>query len=256
MINWPIASTSVSAISASTAAGEGPPVHLPVQRSDWAWIRRLRGSRAADPVRSWTGLRTMIFTLTDSTSWLNAPTSRSELWPSVVGLLVSLVSLTPMAAAQSPSVPATVEPYIRAELRRQRIPGLSVAILRRDQPVLVRGYGYANLEHRVRATDTTVYEVGSVTKQFTAAALVMLSEQGQLRLDDPITRYLPEGSTAWKGVTIKHLLTHTSGIPEYPDTALDYRRDYSDSQLVRLAAAQALQFAPGESESYSSTGYV
>jgi CubicO group peptidase (beta-lactamase class C family) len=79
-------------------------------------------------------------------------------------------------------------------MTRQRIPGMSVAVLRGDSLLLARGYGFANLEHRVPATDSTVYPVGSLTKQFTAAAIVLLSQQGHLRLEDPIIRYLPEGS--------------------------------------------------------------
>ena len=129
---------------------------------------------------------------------------------------------------------------------------MSVAVLRGDSVLLLRGYGFANLEHRVPATDSTVYAVGSLTKPFTAAAIVLLSEQGRLRLDGPITRYLPEGSAVWSRVTVQHLLTHTSGIPQ--DTTLDYRRDYTETELVR-SAAQPLQFEPGELESYSSTGY-
>jgi CubicO group peptidase (beta-lactamase class C family) len=110
------------------------------------------------------------------------------------------------------------------------------------------------VEHHVPASDSTMYEVGSVTKQFTAAAIVMLAEQGRLRLDDPITRYLPEGSPAWAGVTLRHLLTHTSGVPQ--DTTLDWRRDYTEKELVLSAAALPLDFRPGEQESYSSTGYA
>ena len=129
---------------------------------------------------------------------------------------------------------------------------MSVAVLRGDSVLLARGYGFANLEYRVSATDSTVYAVGSLTKQFTAAAIVLLSEQGRVRLDDPVTRYLSEGSAVWSSVTIRHLLTHTSGIPQ--DTTLDWRRDYSESEMIR-SAAQPLQFEPGELESYSSTGY-
>jgi D-alanyl-D-alanine carboxypeptidase len=173
----------------------------------------------------------------------------------LAGLLLHLLLLAPSASAQTGAGVDSIDRYIRSELARQHIPGLSVAVLRGDSLVLARGYGYANVEHRVPATDSTVYAVGSVTKQFTAAAVVMLAEQGGLRLDDPITRYLPEGLPAWKGVTIRHLLTHTSGVPEYPDT-LDFRRDYTEGELVRLAAAQPLQFAPGTSWRYSSTGYA
>ena len=144
--------------------------------------------------------------------------------------------------------------YVRSELARQRVPGISVAVLRGDSVLLARGYGYANVEHHVPASDSTVYEVGSVTKQFTAAAVVMLSEQGRLSLDDPIVRSLPEGSGVWPRVTIRHLLTHTSGIPN--DTVPDWHRDYTEAELVRSAAAQPLDFEPGDRESYSSTGYA
>ena len=169
-----------------------------------------------------------------------------------IGYLLALLFGVSSGAAQRPALPDTVDRFIRAELARQRIPGMSVAVLRGDSVLLARGYGFANLEHRVPATDSTVYAVGSLSKQFTAAAIVLLSQQGRLRLDDPITRYLPEGSAVWSGVTVRHLLTHTSGIPQ--DTTLDWRRDYSESELVR-SAAQPLQFKPGELESYSSTGY-
>jgi CubicO group peptidase (beta-lactamase class C family) len=156
-------------------------------------------------------------------------------------------------AAQTAAFPDAADRFIRAELARQQIPGMSVAVLRGDSVLLARGYGFANVEDRVPATDSTVYAVGSVSKQFTAAAIVLLSQQGRLKLEDPITRYLPEGSAVWSGVTIRHLLTHTSGIPQ--DTTLDSRRDYSESELVR-SAAQPLEFEPGKLESYSSTGYA
>ena len=157
------------------------------------------------------------------------------------------------ATAQAPALPDTVEHFIRAELARQRIPAMSVAILRGDSILLARGYGFANLEHHTPATDSIVYSVGSLTKPFTSAAIVLLSQQGRLKLEDPITKYLPEGSKVWSGVTIRHLLTHTSGVPQ--DTTLDYSRDYTETQLVR-SAAQPLQFTPGALESYSSTGYA
>jgi CubicO group peptidase (beta-lactamase class C family) len=173
----------------------------------------------------------------------------------LTGTLACLVSFATVAAAQAPAI-AAAERFIQAELKRQRIPGLSVAILRGDRLVLARGYGYANLEHHVRATDSTVYQLGSVTKQFTAAAVVMLSEQGRLQLDDPITRYLPEGESVWRGVTIRHLLTHTSGIPEISDTLDWWRRDYTEDELVRLVASRPLGFVPGASWTYSSIGYA
>jgi CubicO group peptidase (beta-lactamase class C family) len=174
-------------------------------------------------------------------------------WNVVISLLTTALNGIADTRSQTPGSLDSVDRFIKTELARQRIPGMSVAVLRGDSVLLARGYGFAKLERRVPATDSTLYAVGSVTKQFTAAAIVLLSQQGRLRLDDPIIRYLPEGSAVWRGVTIRHLLTHTSGIPQ--DTSLDSRRDYSESELVR-SAARPLQFTPGELQSYSSTGYA
>ena len=155
-------------------------------------------------------------------------------------------------SAQTAAVPDSIDRFLRAELVRQGIPGMSVAVLRGDSVILARGYGFANVERHIPATDSTVYMVGSLTKPFTAAAIVLLSQQRRVGLDDPITRYLPEGRAVWSKVTIRHLLTHTAGIPQ--DTTLDWSRDYSESERVR-SAAQPLQFEPGAQQSYSSTGY-
>jgi CubicO group peptidase (beta-lactamase class C family) len=81
------------------------------------------------------------------------------------------------------------------------------------------------------------FQSGSVGRQFTAAAIVMLSEEGRLGLDDPLRRHLPEGPDAWDAITLRHLLTHTSGIPDYADSTLDYRRDYTEDDLPRLGAS-------------------
>jgi CubicO group peptidase (beta-lactamase class C family) len=160
-----------------------------------------------------------------------------------------------LAVAQQAALDS-VDRYLRAELARQRIPGLSVAILRGDSLLLARGYGLANLEHRVPATDSTVYQSASVGKQFTAAAIVTLAREGRLGLDDPIRRYFPEGPAAWRGITVRHLLTHTSGIPDYTDSTVDYRRDYTEDELVAVAARRPPEFPAGENWSYSNTGYA
>lgn len=173
-----------------------------------------------------------------------------------VGIPLSLLLIAFPATAQTGTGVDSLDHYVRAELARQRIPGLSIAVLRGDSVILARGYGYSNVEHHVLATDSTVYEVGSISKQFTAAAIVLLSEEGRLGLNDVITRYLPEGSTIWSGVTMRHLLTHTSGVSDQSLDTLDFRKDYTDEELVRLAAAQPLLFKPGASYSYSSTGYT
>ena len=162
------------------------------------------------------------------------------------------------AAAQSASgFPLdSIERLVRAEMTREHIPGMSVLVMRGDSVLLSRGYGYANLELAVPASDSTVYQSGSIGKQFTAALVLMLVEKGTLRLDDPIVRFLPEGKSRWRGVTIRHLLNHTSGIPDYTDGTVDLHREYSEDQLVRLAAGLPLAFKPGERWSYSNTGYL
>src|SRR5687767_6796766 len=175
--------------------------------------------------------------------------------PSSRFLLVAGFTLN-AAPAGAQATLDSVDRYVRAEVARQRIPGLSVAVLRGDSIVLARGYGFANLEHRVPATDSTVYQSGSVGKQFTAAAVVLLAREGKLSLDDPIRRFFPEGPAAWDRVTVRHLLTHTSAIPDYTDSTMDYRRDYTEAQLVELAARLPLQFRPGATWSYSNTGYA
>jgi CubicO group peptidase (beta-lactamase class C family) len=114
----------------------------------------------------------------------------------------------------------------------------------------------ANVELRVPASDSTVYQSGSMGKQFTAALVEMLVAQGKLRLDDSIARWFPEGASVWRGVTVRRLLTHTAGIAEYTDSTFDYRKDYTEDQLVKFAASRSLDFQPGERWSYSNTGYL
>jgi CubicO group peptidase (beta-lactamase class C family) len=160
------------------------------------------------------------------------------------------------AAAQGDRSIAAVDRFVREEVRRQRIPGLSIAVLRGDRLLLARGYGFANLEHRVPASDSTVYQSGSLGKQFTAALVLMLADSGRLGLDVPIRRYLTEGPPRWDSVTVRHLLTHTSVIPDYTDSVVNLRRDYTEDELVRVAAGLPPMFPPGQRWSYSNTGYV
>ena len=151
---------------------------------------------------------------------------------------------------------SAINRFVTAEMQRQKIPGLSLAVLRGDTVVLSRGYGFANVELRVPASDSTVYQSGSMGKQFTAALVEMLVAQGKLRLDDSIARWFPEGANVWRGVTVRRLLTHTAGIAEYTDSTFDYRKDYTEDQLVKFAASRPLDFQPGERWSYSNTGYL
>ena len=167
----------------------------------------------------------------------------------------SLPLLAGLLAAQ-PQDTTAINRYVQTEMERQHIPGLSLAVLRGDRVVMSRGYGFANVELRVPASDSTVYQSGSMGKQFTAALVEMLVEQKRLRLDDPIARWFPEGASVWGDITVRHLLTHTSGVAEYTDSTFDYRKDYTEDELVKFAASRPLDFRPGERWSYSNTGYV
>ena len=168
-----------------------------------------------------------------------------------------MVRAADSAAVIDPQRLARVETVVREEMQNQRIPGLAIAIVDHGQVALARGYGYANLEHEVPVSTETLFQSGSVGKQFTAAAVMLLVEDGRLSLDDPITRYLPEAPPEWSAIHIRHLLTHTSGIREYGDDAdFDVRRAYTDDELVRMACALPREFQPGERYSYSNTGYL
>lgn len=161
-----------------------------------------------------------------------------------------------LVQAPPPADTEAINRYVRAEMERQHIPGLSLAVLSGDRVLLSRGYGLANVELRVPASDSTVYQSGSMGKQFTAALVEMLVANHQLRLDDSIVRWFPEGREVWRGITVRHLLTHTSGVAEYTDSTFDYRKDYTEDELVKFAASRPLDFQPGERWSYSNTGYV
>ncbi len=149
-----------------------------------------------------------------------------------------------------------VDAFVRAEMERQKVPGVAVAIVRGGELVMAQGYGLANVEHQVPVKPETIFQSGSVGKQFTAAAVMLLVEEGKLALSDPLTRFFPDSPAAWAGITVRHLLTHTSGIPDYTTDALDYRRDYTEDDLAKLAYGLKLEFPPGARWSYSNTGYV
>lgn len=150
----------------------------------------------------------------------------------------------------------TIDTLVRAEMARQKVPGLAVAVVRGRDVLKASGYGLANVEHQVPVTPETIFQSGSVGKQFTAAAVMLQVEDGRLSLDEPITKYFPGAPEAWKAITTRHLLTHTSGIANYTEGRVDYRRDYSEEDLVKFAFELPLDFRPGDWWSYSNTGYV
>jgi CubicO group peptidase (beta-lactamase class C family) len=166
-----------------------------------------------------------------------------------------LLVLSNIATGQSARLDS-VQTYVQSEVARQAIPGLSLMILRGDSVLLSRGFGWANVELRARATDSTIYQSGSVGKQFTATAILLLAEDGRVKLDEPIRRYIPEVPRRWNAITVRHLLTHTSGLPDYTDGIVDLRRDYTEDDFLRMVMPLRLEFTPGTRWSYSNTGYL
>lgn len=149
-----------------------------------------------------------------------------------------------------------VEEFVRTEMVRQRVPGLSMAVVRNGQVVRAQGFGMANLEHDVPATSATVYQSGSVGKQFTATLVMQLVGEGKLRLDDRLSKFYPNGPAAWRDITIRQMLSHTSGISEKFYSTVDLHLEYADTTIVRLIGEQPLDFTPGSKWSYSNPGYV
>jgi CubicO group peptidase (beta-lactamase class C family) len=167
--------------------------------------------------------------------------------------LFLLLLFTTAAPAQDT---AAIDRAVEAEVARQKVPGAAVAVVRQGQPIVAKGYGLANVEHNVPVTRDTIFQSGSVGKQFTAAAVMLLVEDGKVALSDPITRFFPDAPEHWKKIVVRHLLTHTSGLPDYTAGMVDYRRDYSEEELLKFAYGLKLEFEPGARWNYSNTGYI
>jgi N-acyl-D-amino-acid deacylase len=177
-------------------------------------------------------------------------------------LLSGLIALS-LGGPLSAQPPDAIDAIVREEMTGQRIPGMAVAVIRRDLStssgasvvIKAQGYGLANVEHNVPVTPQTIFQSGSLGKQFTAAAVMLQVEDGKLSLTDSISKFFPNAPESWRAVTVGHLLTHTSGIPDYNDGLLDYRKDYSEDDLAKFAMTLPLDFTPGAEWKYSNTGF-
>jgi CubicO group peptidase (beta-lactamase class C family) len=175
--------------------------------------------------------------------------------------------LAASSMAQTPSddvASAKVDESVRAQMREQKIPGVSLGVIRDGKVIKATGYGLANVELNVPVTPQSIFQSGSIGKQFTATAIMMLVEEGKVGLDDSITKYFPEAPPTWKPITMRHLLTHTSGLPDvwgqteqdaYTKGILDPRRDYTEDELLQRYVKLQPQFPAGDKWEYCSTGY-
>jgi len=183
---------------------------------------------------------------------------------SVVAILgLAFVIFAPeISHAQLPAAD-DVDSYIATQLRDQHIPGLALAAIRDGQLVKSQGYGLANIELNVPVKPETVFQLGSIGKQFTATAILLLAEDGKLSLDDKIAEYFPTAPRAWKNITIRHLLNHTSGLADYTDDKyvrpgglIPLHAELTDEEIFRRFTTLPFDFKPGEKWKYSNTGYA
>jgi len=184
-----------------------------------------------------------------------------------------LFALLAFCLAASPSVQthapltgaqiASIDSFVTTEMARAHVPGVAVGIYSRGEILLAKGYGLANVELGVPVKPETIFQSGSVGKQFVSAAIMMLVEEGRVSLDDSIARYFPGAPASWKPIRIKNLLSHTSGLAEYespdrtgPNGPFYLRLDFSESQLLRKIEALPIENPPGAKWNYRNTNYV
>jgi D-alanyl-D-alanine carboxypeptidase len=167
---------------------------------------------------------------------------------------ITIVMVTVFQLTAIPLHADSVDDFINAELRRQNVPALSLAVVKDGVVVKRSGYGFADLTRQVPATADTAYKIGSISKTLLATGVMLLVRDGQLSLEDTVTRFLPDAPVSWQGITVRHLLTHTSGLPRNEP---GFRRQevQEDIEVIRSAYDTPLLFKPGEQWSYSNVGY-
>jgi len=144
---------------------------------------------------------------------------------------------------------------VRSGMEKQQIPGLALLVSRKGVPIREEGFGFANLELSVPVTPKTIFQSGSIGKQFTATAVMLLVEEGKIGLNDPLVRYFDPAPSWWKDVTIRELLSHSAGFTDYPKD-FDLRKDYTEDELLKVVEAIPPAYPPGTSWAYSNLGYV
>ncbi len=175
---------------------------------------------------------------------------------SVPIVLSALSCVAPLAPAQVNSRRSTdVFDYVRTEMDRQHIPGLALLVAQGGKIVEARGFGLANVELQVPVKPETVFESGSIGKQFTATAIMMLVEEGKLALEDPLSKYFPDAPSTWREVTVRELLSHTAGFGDYPEN-FDFRKDWTEEEELKMVESIPLAYPPGTKFEYSNLGYL
>jgi CubicO group peptidase (beta-lactamase class C family) len=172
-------------------------------------------------------------------------------------VLVVAAQIAPIQAqpvSSSATARDTVDRFVSAEMERMGIPGVSLAVVRAGKVIKVAGYGIADLEHGIPVTPQTVFKIGSVSKQFLATGIMLLVQDGRLGIDDPVAKHFPGTPDSWRDITLRHFLTHTSGVlREGP--AFDALRVQPDSIVIRSAFERPLVFPTGSKYQYCNVCY-
>ena len=180
-----------------------------------------------------------------------------QIWERNMFRRIAIVLLLASACFAQDTV-ARMEQVIQPYVSGKQFMG-SVLVSQEGKVLLSKGYGFANLEWEIPNTPNTKFRLGSITKQFTSASILLLEERGKLSVNDPVKKFMPDAPAAWDKVTIFHLLTHTSGIPSFtsfPDYRSREAAPITPEKLVEWFRDKPLDFQPGEKWSYSNSGYV
>ena len=173
----------------------------------------------------------------------------------IVFLLFTLLRFT---SVNSQSLEQKVDAYLKSSYPSDG-PGVSFLIAKDGKPIYQKAFGMANMELKIPMNKNNVFEIGSITKQFTAVAILMLEEQGKLKVEDEITKYIPDYPTNGKIITLHQLLNHTSGIKSYT-SMMNFlsitRKDMSPKELIDVFKNESMDFDPGEQFLYNNSGYI
>lgn len=148
------------------------------------------------------------------------------------------------------TVETRIDQIVNNAMRQYSIPGMAVAVIKDGKPLIIKGYGFANFYKKVPVTTDTLFALGSVSKVITGFALMTLIEENKVKLDDSILNYIPNAPKQWQRVTIRQLLSHSSGIPQYQGSHLPWNKMWS------FMAKKPMEFQPGSSVQYNNFGYI
>jgi D-alanyl-D-alanine carboxypeptidase len=166
----------------------------------------------------------------------------------------SLLPFALMLVASATARGQDIDDFVRGWIEKQHVPAVAIAVIKDGVPVRVEGYGLADVENRVPARADTVFKIGSLSKQFIATAVMLLVQDGKLSVDDKVSKYLAGTPKTWDAITLRHLLTHTSGlVREAP--GFDFNKLQPDIAVIETGYSVPLAFATGEKYEYSNLGY-